>query len=342
MRKRAILITGASGEVGHALIQRLAADQGAKLVTVDIRPLPEDVRPLTTHFEGDLLNTRLLARLVTEYEIDVIFHLAALLSTRAEIAPEAAHQVNVEGTLGLLMLAADQTQWSNRPVQFLFPSSIAAYGMPDRATKLHFQRVREFEWNQPRTMYGCNKLYCEQLGVYFARHYRQLAAAGQPQTIDFRCVRFPGLISADTLPSGGTSDYAPEMIHAAARGEPYACFVREDVRIPFMAMPDAVRALLLLSQAPRENLTTSIYNVTSFSLTARQIRDRVVQAFPDADISFEPDLKREAIVDSWPADVDDSAARIDWGWAPEYNVDKAFNEYLIPGIRRKYRDESKR
>jgi nucleoside-diphosphate-sugar epimerase len=335
MRKKAVLITGAAGEVGQALARQLAQDGAVRLVTVDIRPLPEDMKGLSTHFEGDLLNTRLLARLVTEYEIEVIFHLAALLSTRSEIAPEAAHQVNVEGTLGLLMLAADQTQWSNRPVQFIFPSSIAAYGLPDRETKLHFQRVREFEWNQPRTMYGCNKLYCEMLGGYFSRHYRQLAA-GQPQTIDFRCVRFPGLISAETLPSGGTSDYAPEMVHAAASGEPYACFVRGDVRIPFMVMPDAVRALQMVSHAPRENLTRMVYNVTSFSQSARQISDRVINAFPNAQITFEPDEKREAIVDSWPADIDDSAARLDWGWFPEYDVDRAFDEYLIPGIIQRY------
>ena len=335
MRKKAIFITGASGEVGHALVKRLAEDGNNRLVTIDIRPLPSDIRSLATHFESDLLNTRLLARLVTEYEIDVVYHLAALLSTRSEHAPEAAHQVNVEGTLGLLMLAADQTQWRNRPVQFIFPSSIAIYGLPDRETKLHFQRVREFEWNQPRTMYGCNKLYCEQLGIYFSKHYRQLAA-GQAQTIDFRCVRFPGLISADTLPSGGTSDYAPEMIHAAASGEPYGCFVRGDARIPFMAMPDAVRALLMLAQAPRENLTRLVYNITSFSLSAKQIRDRVMQSFPDAQITFEPDEKREAIVDSWPADVDDSAARLDWGWTPEYTANRAFDEYLIPNIIRHY------
>jgi nucleoside-diphosphate-sugar epimerase len=335
MRKKAIFITGASGEVGHALIKRLGEDGNNRLVTIDIRPLPPDVRSLATHFEGDLLNTRLLARLVTEYEIDVIYHMAALLSTRSEHAPEAAHQVNVEGTLGLLMLAADQTQWRNRPVQFIFPSSIAIYGLPDRETKLHFQRVREFEWNQPRTMYGCNKLYCEQLGIYFGRYYRQLAAT-HAQSIDFRCVRFPGLISADTLPSGGTSDYAPEMIHAAARGEPYACFVRGEARIPFMVMPDAVRALLLLAQAPPENLTRLVYNVTAFSLSARQIRERVLQAFPHAHITFEPDEKREAIVDSWPADVDDSAARLDWGWSPAYDAARAFDEYLIPNIIRHY------
>jgi nucleoside-diphosphate-sugar epimerase len=335
MRKKAILITGASGEVGNALIRELHSAGDVTLVTVDVRPLPPDLRLLATHFEGDLLNTRLLARLVTEYEIDVIYHLAALLSTRSEHAPEAAHQVNVEGTLGLLLLAAEQSQWRNRPVQFIFPSSIAAYGLPDRETKALFQRVREFEWNQPRTMYGCNKLYCETLGAYFSRNYRQLAVQSA-QTIDFRCVRFPGLISAETVPHGGTSDYAPEMIHAAAQGNPYACFVREEVRIPFMVMPDAVRALLLLAHAPQESLSRVVYNVTSFSLSAKQIRDRVLGAFPAAEITFEPDLKREAIVDSWPADVDDSAARTDWGWSPAYGADRAFNDYLIPGIMRHY------
>ncbi|MCB0148693.1 MAG: NAD-dependent epimerase/dehydratase family protein, partial [Caldilineaceae bacterium] len=295
MRKRVIFITGASGEVGQALLKELTQDPQNQLLTMDLHPLPADLRALSTHVEGDLLNMRLLARLVSEYEIDTIYHLAALLSTRAEIQPEEAHQVNVEATLHLLKIAAEESQWRKRPVQFIFPSSIAAYGMPDRETKAHFQRVREFEWNQPRTMYGCNKLYCEQLGSYFSRHYRQLAAE-QPPTIDFRSVRFPGLISAYTLPSGGTSDYAPEMIHAAAQGMPYACFVREEARIPFMVMPDAVRALLMLARAPRQRLTRQVYNVTSFSLSAAQIRDRVLAAFPDADVTFHPDVKREAII----------------------------------------------
>jgi nucleoside-diphosphate-sugar epimerase len=335
MRKRVIFITGASGEVGQALLRELAQDPANQILTMDLHPLPPELRTLSTHVEGDLLNMRLLARLVSEYELDTIFHLAALLSTRAEIQPEEAHQVNVEATLALLKLAAEESQWRKRSVQFIFPSSIAAYGLPDRETKAHFQRVREFEWNQPRTMYGCNKLYCENLGTYFSRHYRQLAAE-QPPTIDFRCVRFPGLISAVTLPSGGTSDYAPEMLHAAAQGRSYACFVREEARIPFMAMPDAVRALRLVAQAPRTRLTRLVYNVTSFSLSAAEVRDRALLAFPAAEITFAPDLKREAIVDSWPADIDDSAARIDWGWAPLYDVERAFAEYLIPGIRERY------
>jgi threonine 3-dehydrogenase len=339
MRKHVIFITGASGEVGHALIRQLAEDGRNRLLSMDLHPLPDDIRPLTTHITGDILDTSLLGRLVSEYEIDTIYHLAALLSTRAEFTPEMAHQVNVEGTLDLLKLAAEQSQWRSRPIQFLFPSSIAIYGMPDLESKDLYNRVREWEWNQPRTMYGCNKVYGEMLGTYFCKHYRQLATE-QPVHIDFRAVRFPGLISAFTLPSGGTSDYGPEMIHAAAKGDPYACFVREDARIPFMTMPDAVSALLTLAAAPREKLTRLVYNVTSFSLSAGEIRDRVLRAFPDAQITFEPDGKRQAIIDSWPADLDDSVARRDWGWHPQHGVDAAFEEYLIPNIGDWYRARS--
>jgi nucleoside-diphosphate-sugar epimerase len=337
MRKKVIFITGASGEVGHALVKHLAQEGNNHLLTLDLRPPPEDIRALTTHIEGDLLNKILLARLVSEYEIDIIYHLAALLSKSSEFTPEMAHSVNVEATLALLQLATEQSQWRNQPIKFIFPSSIAVFGMPEmEQSKKLYQRVREWEWNQPRTIYGCNKLYCEMLGSYYSRHYRQMSAE-QPVMIDFRCVRFPGLISAFTVPTGGTSDYAPEMLHAAAEGNPYECFVSADTYIPFMVMPDAVRSLLLVGQAPREKLSRLVYNVTSFSLSAGQIRDLVLEAFPEAQITFKSDQKRQVIVDSWPADLDDSAARRDWGWEPLYNAERAFSEYLIPNIMKRYR-----
>ena len=336
MRKKVTLITGASGEVGHALVEALAEQGNTALLTLDIKPLPGDIAHLATHIEGDILDQVLLSRLVSEYEIETIYHLAALLSTRGEFTPVTAHRVNVEGTMALLRLAAEQSEWRGKPVLFVFPSSIAAYGIPDLETKARFYKVREWEWNYPITMYGCNKLYGEMLGVYFSQHYRQLAA-DQPVKPDFRSVRFPGLISAFTVPSGGTSDYGPEMLHAAARGEPYACFVRPDTRIPFMVMPDAVKALLQLAQAPKSSLRRLVYNVTSFSLTAAEIRDLVLEAIPDARITFEPDVKRQAIVDSWPADLDDSHARRDWGWQPDYDMERAFKEYLIPNIVQRYR-----
>jgi nucleoside-diphosphate-sugar epimerase len=335
MRKKAILITGASGEIGQALVKALSESQSETIITLDISPIPEEIRPLVVAMQGDIMDKALLSRLVSEYEIETIYHLAALLSTRAEFSPEMAHKVNVEGTLGLLQMAAEQSEWAGYPVKFLFPSSIAAYGLPDLETKTAYARVREWEWNYPRTMYGCNKLYCEQLGIYYGKYYRQLAV-DRPMMLDFRCLRFPGLISAYTVPSGGTSDYGPEMLHYAAQDKPYACFVREDVRIPFMAMPDAVKSLLLLTAAPREALKHSVYNVTSFSLSAVEFRDWVLKFFPDAQVSFVPDVKRQAIVDSWPADLDDSAAQRNWGWSPDYGVERSFAEYLVPNIRMRY------
>jgi len=185
-------------------------------------------------------------------------------------------------------------------------------------------------------MYGCNKLYCEQLGRYYAQFYKQLAAERASGRVDFRSVRFPGLISAVTIPSGGTSDYAPEMMHAAAKGEPYDCFVRPDTRIPFMAMPDGVDALLTLAAAPRARLTRTAYNVTAFNPSADEIRAAVLDAFPDAQITWETDDKRQRILDSWPADVDDSAAKRDWDFAPRYDFARALSDYLIPGIRERY------
>jgi nucleoside-diphosphate-sugar epimerase len=189
---------------------------------------------------------------------------------------------------------------------------------------------------QPITMYGCNKLYCENLGRYFARHYRQLAVESEKAGVDFRSIRFPGLISAFTLPSGGTSDYAPEMLHAAAQGQPYASFVREEVRMPFMAMPDGIDALLKLTEAPADALGQVVYNITAFSPAAGEIAAMTRRHFPSARITFEPDVKRQAIVDSWPADVDDSAARGDWGFSPKYGFEEAFASYLVPNIRKRY------
>jgi nucleoside-diphosphate-sugar epimerase len=336
VRTPVTLVTGAGGEIGHGLITRLAGSK-RPIVTIDLAPLDASLRPLVLReFTGSITDSHLLERVLAEFEVDLIFHLAALLSTRSEFTPITAHEVNVEGTLTLLEFAQREGESHGRSVLFLYPSSVAAYGLPDLAAKVQAGRVREDEWNTPRTMYGCNKLYCEHLGRYYARYYKQLAAHAIGR-VDFRCVRFPGLISAQTMPAGGTSDYAPEMIHAAARSDAYTCFVRPDTRIPLMAMPDAVGALLRLAEAPREALTRTAYNVTAFSPRAQEIHDHVVAAFPDAAITWSTDVKRQAIIDSWPEDVDDRAARHDWGFAPIYDFQSAFDRYLIPNIRERYK-----
>lgn len=337
MRKEVVLITGANGEIGHGLISHLGELGNVNIIALDVAPLDESLKAYCSKvIQGDILDEMLLGRLVSEYDIRSIFHLASILSTKAEYNPETAHRINVEGTLKLLRLAVEQSQWQGKAVKFIYPSSIAAYGIPTLDEKNRTGKVTEQEFNQPTTMYGCNKLYCEHLGRYYANHYRQLAADSAAAHVDFRALRFPGLISAVTVPTGGTSDYGPEMLHHAAQGIPYPCFVRRDTRLPFMVMPDAVKSLLMLEAAPRAALTQFVYNVTSFSPTAQEFYDIVMNAFPNAQITFEPHAARQGIVDSWPADIDDSAACRDWSWAPDYDQKRAFEEYLIPAIQKRY------
>jgi nucleoside-diphosphate-sugar epimerase len=337
MSKPVVLVTGANGEIGRSLLERLHASGRYSVVTVDLTPLPERFRSLCLEtYAGNIMDRYLLDQIAAHHEIEVVFHLAALLSTRGERDPELAHQVNVEGTLHLLRVAQNQSQRLGRAVRFVFPSSIAVYGLPSLEEKARAARVREEQWTLPITMYGCNKLYCEHLGRYFTSYYRQLGALSTASRLDFRSLRFPGLISADTVPTGGTSDFGPEMLHAAAQGQPYTCFVGPDAKIPFMAMPDAVRALLGLLEADKEKLTQTVYNVAGFSVSASEIARRVKVAFPRAEISYAPDPVRAKIVDSWPEDMDDSCARRDWKWAPSYDFERAFDEYLVPGIRQRY------
>ncbi len=335
MSDKAVLVTGACGEIGQALVQNLSSRGRYRIVTADIAPLPEAIKSLVgEHVQGDLVNR---IKQFYDYDFDIIYHLAASLSSKAEVATEEAHRINVEGTMQLLMLAAYRSEKYQKPVKFLFPSSIAAYGFPDKESKKAAGVVKEDQCNTPHTMYGCNKLYCEKLGMYYSRYNGQRHLDPNPPVMcDFRAIRFPGLISAFTLPSGGTSDYGPEMLHAAAQGKPYECFVREDTKISFMAMPDAIKSLLMLTEVPRGKLSSMVYNVAAFALTAGQFRDRAVKAFPGAKITFVPNTRRQGIVDSWPEDVDDSLARSDWGWKPDYDVDAFFESYFLPEIRKRY------
>jgi nucleoside-diphosphate-sugar epimerase len=337
MQKDVIMITGANGEMGHGLIKHLAENENKKILALDVLPLDNELKPYVYSFlQGDILDLYLLGRLSFEYQISTIYHLASILSTKAEQNPELAHRINVEGTLNLLQLASEQAKLVGKNVVFMYPSSIAAYGLPSLSMKNQVNKIKEIEYLQPTTMYGCNKLYCEHLGRYYVNYYKQLSADRCTYCVDFRSIRFPGLISAVTVPTGGTSDYGPEMLHHAAQNIPYSCFVRRDTTLPFMVMTDAIKALLQLQAAPREQLSQLIYNVTSFSLTAEDFSKLVQKSFPNAKINFSPDLKRQAIVDSWPSDVDDTKARQDWGWQPDFNLERSFQEYLIPAVKERY------
>ena len=330
MARPVALVTGASGEMGRLLVPALTRD-GFDVVTVDLAPIPPE---LASHcldsIEASVLDNDTMAGVFEKHRPARVFHLAAILSTKAEADPDLAHRVNVEGTVGLFRLCREHA--GDEPVRFLFPSSIAVYGLPDAETKKRQGAVKEIEWTVPSAMYGCNKLYCELLGSYLS-HPRP-GREGVP--LDFRAIRFPGLISADTLPTGGTTDYAPEMIHAAAQDQSYSCFVSEDTRLPFMTMPDAVDALLLLANADVSRLSTRVYNICGFSSSAGEIRQEVLRHFPGARIDFDSVAARQAIVDSWPADVDDARARADWGLSPRHGLAEALGDYLVPALLRRY------
>ena len=332
MGKPVAIVTGAGGEMGHLLLPALR-ERGYDVVALDLVRLdPDAAARCRETVEASILDSRAVEGVFARHRPAMVLHLAAVLSTKAEKDPDLAHEVNTNGTVALYRLASKEAQDEGRDVVFMFPSSIAVYGLPDARAKDSAGAVREEDWNRPAGMYGINKLYCEMLGSY---HTARARKAGTPG-LDFRAIRFPGLVSAETLPSGGTSDYAPEMLHAAAQGKPYACFVRADTRLPFMTMPDAVDSLLRLASAPAEALSTRVYNIGAFSPSAAEIRAAAIEHFPGAEITFDPMPARQAIVDTWPADVDDRRARLDWGHAPRHGLREAVRDYLAPALLKRY------
>ena len=255
-----------------------------------------------------------------------------MLSTKAEYSPFNANQVNVNGTLNLIDLAIKQGVMSRSSVQFFFPSSIAVYGMDES----HQSPIKEDEYLFPKTIYGMNKLYCEQLGVYFSNNYHRLTKDYAPGLLDFRSIRFPGLISVTTSPTGGTSDYIPEMLHSAANNnETYNCFVNKDTRLPFMIMPDAIDAIYKLMNVQKSYLKTQIYNISAFSPSVGEFHSKLLNYFPNLNIIYEVNEQRQKMVDGWPSEVCCNQALYDWNWKPKYDLDNAFSEYFIPYLKSK-------
>jgi threonine 3-dehydrogenase len=297
-----ILLTGAGGQIGRDLTGALR-DAGHQVT-------PTDVVPRDGWRQLDVTDAEACLQMVTEEAPDRVYHLAAILSAAGEAKPQVTYQVNQDGTHNVLeacRLAGVR--------QCIFTSSIAVYGpgLPDPTP--------DDVALEPTTMYGVTKASGELLGAYYHRKYG----------LDFRGLRFPGLISA-SLPGGGTSDYALFMYVDGVRVGNYEAFCRADTRIPLMYMDDAVRALLELPEAPRARLSRCIYNVAAFSPTASEIAASVARAVPGVDITFAPDPARQEILDSWPRALDDRRARDDWGWRPDYDLDR-MTEVLVPAIR---------
>lgn len=301
-------ITGASGQVGHDLVRRLSA-AGDEVFASDLR-VPESAPKGATWSALDVTDSAAVESALREIAPDRVFHLAAILSARGEANPQLTYAVNQGGLYNLL-----EGCRITGTKQLMYTSTIAVFGpgVPDPTPD-------EVPLT-PTTMYGVTKASGEMLGAYYAKRYG----------LDFRGVRFPGLISA-TVPGGGSSDYALFFYVDGVRTGSYTAFCRPDTRIPLMYMPDGIRALLELSNAERSRLKRCTYNIQAFSPTAQTIADEVANALGGADFSFEPDPVRQGILDSWPSALDDSAARAEWDWAPAYDLQQ-MTEHLIPEVR---------
>ena len=331
--KEVILITGACGEVGKSMTNFLSSNPDLEIIATGLTKSPTFASPSVKYYRGDITDPVLLTTILENHTVTSIFHFASILSSGCERNPSLGHKTNVEGGFNVLEFARKSSKKAKSRVKVIFPSTIAVYGLtPDQKKS----PTKESEGLTPITIYGAMKIHMERLGDYFSTNYGMLVDPADRAFIDFRAVRFPGLLCSNTIPTGGTSDYGAEMLHAAAQGLAYNCFVRPDSILPFMTMPDAIRALIGLWQAPAESLTQRVYNVHGFSASAEELRLETLKHFPKAAIGFEVTPGRQQIVDSWPFAIDDSAARKDWDWNPKYNLEHAFAEYLVPGLQKFY------
>jgi len=352
-----ILVTGANGQIGSELVRALRKRHGRdRVVELDLRPASSEhdrveherrehdrsardrsgpvlssdgasvsadasisdapgtgapssdaSRSDAPFVVADVRDQETLAEVVAEHDVETVYHLASLLSASGEKVPDRTWDVNVNGLKNILDLAREHD------LQVFWPSSIAVFGPSTPRDQTPQQTVLD-----PSTMYGITKRSGELLCQYYHRRYG----------VDVRSLRYPGLISYDTPPGGGTTDYAVDMFVEAVHSGSYECFVRADTRLPMMYMPDALRATLDVMQADAATIATrDSYNITAMSFSAEELADAIAERVPGFTCTFAPD-ERQAIADAWPASIDDTPARRDWNWAPTYDLDAMTNDML--------------
>ncbi|HMQ11306.1 MAG TPA: L-threonine 3-dehydrogenase [Oligoflexia bacterium] len=308
--KTKILVTGALGQIGTELIYRLRNIYGAdQVIATDIR-MPESKELLDSGpFEFlDVLNPNQITRVMQIHEIGTIYHMAALLSAIGETRPNLAWDLNMNGLYNMLESARQYK------CALFFPSSIGAFG-----PETPLDHTPQTTVMRPKTMYGITKVSGELLCDYYYNKFE----------VDTRGVRFPGLISYQTRPGGGTTDYAVEIFRKAKKYGTYTCYLKQDTSLDMMYMPDAIDAMVQLMEADASRLKhRNAFNITAMHFTPDQLAKEIQKYIPDFEIKYDIDPIRQAIADSWPNSMDDSAAREEWGWNPKYNLEKMTQEML--------------
>jgi nucleoside-diphosphate-sugar epimerase len=316
-----ILVTGATGQIGSELTGALREKYGPRnIVAAGHKTKPEREFLMAGPFVSlDVRDAGSVEKVVKEHRIDTIFHLAALLSAAASKSPQLAWDVNVNGLRTVLEAAR------LHHCALFFPSSIGVFGPSTPRTNTPQETLQ-----RPTSIYGVTKVTGELLCDYYHRNFG----------LDTRGLRYPGLISYATFPGGGTTDYAVEIFYAAIREKRYCCFLKEDTRLDMMFMPDAIRAALELMAADPDRLKhRNAFNVTAMSITPRELAEEIRKHLPDFRMEYRIDPLRQAIADSWPENMDDSAARTEWGWKPKFGLASMTKEMLEHLAARFYKEE---
>lgn len=313
-----VLVTGAVGQIGSELTLELRKRYGNDRVIAGYHKK----RPGTALQNGpiefiDVTKKETVELVVKQYDIDTIYHMAAILSALGEKKPELAWDVNINGLYNILELARE-----NKIKRVFHPSSIAVFGPETPKEKTPQETIL-----RPRTMYGITKVAGELLCDYYFRKFR----------VDVRGIRYPGIISSETLPGYGTTDYAVEMFYEAVKHKRYKCFVKKETVLPMMYMPDCINATIRLMEAPLTKLKHhSDFNVGAMSFSAGELANEIKKHIPQFKCEYKPDF-RQTIADSWPRSIDDSAARAEWGWKPAYDL-SAMAVDMIKKLNKRYEE----
>ena len=306
MSKPTILVTGAGGQIGTVLTEALRKRYGRnQVIATDIRPTSQ---PNGIFEQLDIMDRDRLNQLIQDYKITQIYHLVAILSANGEKDPLRTWKINMDSLFNVLEAAR-----THKIDRIFFPSSIATFGPNAPAFN-----TPQFSYLDPTTVYGISKVAAENWCNYYCSKY----------DLDIRSLRYPGIISYQSQAGGGTTDYAVDIFHEALDKRSFSCFLKSDTKLPMIYMEDAVRATMELMECPSEQIKIrTSYNLAGLSFTPEEIANEIKKHIPDFTIEYNPDF-RQAIADSWPASIDDSSARKDWGWKPVFDLSKMTSEML--------------
>lgn len=312
-QRDSVLVLGAAGQIGTDLVMRLRKDLGSdRVIASDVKQIGGELRESGPFVIADVLDFNTIARIIDQHQVKEVYLLAALLSATAEQKPKLAWKLNMEGLFNVLDIAKEK-----KGMKVFWPSSIAVFGPTTPRDQTPQHTVME-----PTTIYGVSK----QAGERWCEYYHQKF------NVDVRSIRYPGLISYKSPPGGGTTDYAVDIFHQALEKGRYTCFLKPGTVLPMMYMPDAMDATIKLMGADANNVRIrSSYNVGAISFDPEEIANEIKKHIPGFTIDYAPDF-RQAIADSWPRSIDDSAARQDWGWKEQYNL-ASMTEDMLKHLR---------